>query len=202
MIGVGSELLSSKPLGSNWLVCIGKCEKPRILMKGKKSKNPADSLAQHLANLIGTSVAGFVPEASDGSAHEIDLNTELFRNNNMAIARLVVVSGLVQGDSAAKTRILKMIKPDYLGEKSFSAYLFSYAAELLGEAGKISIEKVEASISDYGPKVFGKPLDKNFVMGVHYKWSQIMNFHPTAKQLDRSIHLCRIDAREKGLIEE
>ncbi len=107
-------------------------------MKKRKKYNPADSSAQHLANLIGTSVAGFIPETKSGKPYTINLSTELFLRNNVAIAELVIISGLIKGEAEMRSMVFTQFKPEFFQEKSFEHYLVTIVLAKLNEKQELS----------------------------------------------------------------
>lgn len=166
----------------------------------RRRENPADSSAQHLANLLGTSVAGFIPETKAGKLPRLNLSTELFFRHNLAIAQLVILSGLIKGDSKQREMICRTIKPEFLGNKTFPNYLFSLAVKLMEETQDISIEVLSSNIPDFGPRIWGEPLDRRSLKGHYFQWSQILDFEPTPGQVEQAIKLC-LEQAKKGLLE-
>ena len=160
----------------------------------KKKQNPADSAAQHLANLIRTSVAGFTPEPP---GEKVDLNTELFIRRNVAIAELVIITGLIKGNQAQKELILKSIVPAHLGEKSFEGYLFTIIVDDVENMHEISLITVEQRIPEYSQVVHGEPANKKSLEGNFFKWSQILSFEPTNEQINKAIEVCQYAAKSK-----
>lgn len=163
----------------------------------KKKKNPADSSAQHLANLLGTSVAGIIPKTPND---KVDLNTELFVRNNMAIASLAIISGLIKGSKSRRELILRSIKPEYLHERSFESYLFGLIAEELESKDDISASVIERRISEYSMVVYGEPSNERSLQGDFFKWSQILDFEPSDSQLNKGIEICQKQASDKGML--
>jgi hypothetical protein len=165
----------------------------------KKKKSPANSAAQHLANLMGTSVAGITPVTPND---KVDLDTELFLRGNVAIASLVVITGLAKGNHDQKALILKSIEPAYLGEKSFESYLFTIVAEEIKNNGDISFKRIEQRIPEYSRIVYNEPVSKASLDGDLFKWSQIFNFEPTDEHFAKAIEELQSSAKRKGLIKD
>ena len=161
----------------------------------KKKLNSADSSAQHLANLLGTSVAGLVPQPPND---KVDLDSELARRN-VAVAYLIVLSALVKGRPDQRDKILTTIQPAQLQERSFENYLFVFIRDRLGELGEIPMPRIEEIITSYETVVWGEPLDERSLRGYSFKWSQIMSFDPNDSQLNRAIELIQeTSKRERG----
>jgi hypothetical protein len=158
------------------------------LMFWKKKKSPQDSAAQHLANLVGTSVAGFVPEVPND---RVDLDMELFTRNNSAIASLVIIAGLLKGNPSQQALIRNSIEPLHLGAKSLENYLFTIVAEELRNNQVVSPEAIKQRIPEYGTVVYGEPTDYRSLQGYLFKWSQIISFEPTDKQILTAIQICQ-----------
>lgn len=158
----------------------------------KKKKNPADSAAQHLANLMGTSVAGFTPEPPND---KVDLNTELFIRNNVAIAGLVIITALVKGTPNQQARILNSVEPAHLGEKSLESYLFMIMADKLRNNREISLREVEQRILEHSQAVYGESANKESLEGDFYKWSQILSFEPSDEHIAAAIEKCQNSAK-------
>jgi hypothetical protein len=165
----------------------------------EKKKNPADSAAQHLANLIGTSVTGFVPQPPND---KVDLNTELFLRSNVAMASLAIISALIKGHQNQRELILKSVKPEYMGKKSFENYLFGFLSSELKEKGDISIPAIEKKIPEYSMVVYGEPTNEKTLEGDFFKWSQVLNFEPTDTQTTKAIEILHNWARKEGLLGE
>ena len=130
------------------------------LMFWKRKYNPAESAARHLANLLGTSVSGFVP---DPPYDHVDLDIELSRRN-VSIASLVVISGLVNGNEELQKKVGNTIRPDHFREKSFEKYLFAIISNQLSDTGRVSIQEIERLIPDFRPSVNGELSDKRSLL--------------------------------------
>jgi hypothetical protein len=150
----------------------------------KKKRKPEDSAAQHLANLIGTSVAGFIPESP---FNKVDLDFELFTRNNTAIASLVIISGLIKGDPTQREAILRSIKPDHLGNRSLESYLFRLISDELSDKGNVSLDAIEKSIPQHSQVDYGEPPNEKMLQGDYYKWNQILNFELTDAHISKAI---------------
>jgi hypothetical protein len=94
----------------------------------KRSNNPADQAAKHLANLLATSVAGITPDSING-ARIYDIDGELFKGNNVAIAPLVVLSGLINGSNEQRKTILEKIVLPFYHQNSFENQLFDFISK-------------------------------------------------------------------------
>jgi hypothetical protein len=158
----------------------------------------AASSARHLANLIGTQVAGYLPDyAKDGQPPKLDLDVELFRNNT-AIASLMILSALVK--DKGRDSIIQILKPDHFS--LFDRYLFEVILEQLSEEGEIIASKVKYRIPEYGPKYFSEPLDEHSLNGYNFTWAQILDMDPTPSQVDKAIELLLTRANKEGLIKD
>ncbi len=157
------------------------------LMFWKKKKKPVEGMAQALANLMGTSVAGFIPEPPHD---QVDIESELLRHN-VAIASLVILAGLIKGDPNQQALILSSIQPAHLGDKSFEQYLFTLIAETVRQNQNISREMIERRIPEFSQVIYGEPANKRTMEGDFFKWSQIQSFEPTSAQLAHAIELCQ-----------
>jgi len=151
----------------------------------ERKQNPADAAAKQLANLLGTSVSGFVPDPPNDHP---DLEKELLRSN-VVMARLVIISGLVNGDKGLKAKIITGIQINHFPEGSFERYLYGIALGQFKNNGEVSVQAVEKLIPDFGPLVNGEPLNKRSLLGCNYKWSQILQIKPTENQIERAIDL-------------
>jgi hypothetical protein len=156
------------------------------------------SSARHLANLIGTQVAGYLPDyAKDGLPPKLDLDVELFRKN-VSIASLVILSALVK--DKGRNWIIQIVKPGHF--TLFPRYLFEVMLEQLSEEGEIIASKVKDRIPDYGPKYHGEPLGEHSLRGYNFTWAQILDLDPTSAQVDKAIELQLMWAKKEGLIDE
>ena len=169
----------------------------------KRKLSPAESSAQHLANLMGTSVAGFVPVSTSGASLPVlDLDVELFKRNNVAIASLVILSSLVKGDQEQREECLRRTRVEYFNEKSLDRFLFETIVEYHRATGQVPVQDVRARILEYGPQVWGEASDERELTGHYFMWAQIVSFSPTTAQVERAIELRKMWAARNGLITE
>lgn len=166
-------------------------------------RNPAEQAAQNLANLLGRSVAGFIPSSNDDgeSLPPLDLDIELFRRRNVSLASVVVMAGLLRSKETRRQAILRHITPEYFGEKSFDRFLFERIATRLHQHEDISLSEIETSVTEFGPTVYGEPSDERSLVGYRFTVTQILSLAPSPRQIDQAIELRKIWARKKGIIE-
>ncbi len=172
--------------------------------KANEGKQAAEQAAQHLANLLGRSVAGYTPSSNAGDElpPQIDLNTELFKRRNVSIASLVVIAGLLRANRLHREAILQSAKPEFFWEKSFDRFLYERIRAALREHNDISMSDLEACIQEYEPAVYGQPANEHSLQGHRSTLVQILKFQPTPAQIERAIELRRIWAKGKGLIDD
>ena len=155
----------------------------------QKKRNPAASSAQHLAKLIGSSEGNFSLQAMEGEPNSIDLNTELFSRSNIAIAKLVVIAGLLENNDLQRGKILRLIKPERLGENTFEGYLFRHIRESLQATGSVSPSQVGQQVYKFRPQVDGQASSKGSLDENIFNWVLILGFEPTPSQVDKAIEL-------------
>jgi hypothetical protein len=144
-----------------------------------EEKLAAEQVAQHLANLVGRSVAGFTPKTSSGNEPDLDLDEELFVRRNVGVASLVILSTLLHEDKGQQQNVLRQIKPEYLGEKSFDHFLFKRISDHLTTGENFSASDVEASIQEYGPAIWNEPSSERSLQGYRFTWKQLLRLRPT-----------------------
>jgi hypothetical protein len=166
-------------------------------MDEQTGRRPAEEAAQYLANLLGTSVADAIPEQSKES---VDLELEFFRNN-VSIAALVLLSGLLKGNNHLKQELLGLLQPSHFWDKSIERFLFLKIKEHL-QANDSSELDLEICIQEYGLSVWGKPQDERSLANARFKLSQILGFEPTENQVYRAFQLRREWALRRGFISD
>jgi hypothetical protein len=147
-----------------------------------KSKNEgkiAESLARHLASLIGTSVAGFLPDY-DGTSN---LDEELFTRKNVAISRLVIMSGLIQRSELLNAKVLRDLKDNGYREDSFELHVVR-SIESKGLEGDVDIDEIRKDIDLYCESV-----DPQSSEGYYFRWFQVLKMKPSDKQVQRAIEI-------------
>ena len=162
-----------------------------MIMFWKKKKNSEGSTAQHLANLIGSSEQDSSQKTGIDETHKINLDFELFEKNNLAIAKLVVIAGLIRNDDRQRREILRSIEPDSLGENSFECYLFDQIRASLQDRGQVSPSQIGMQIYRYKPQFEGKASSNNTLEGHLFRWSLILGFEPTPAQVEKAINIIR-----------
>lgn len=170
--------------------------------QSNKEKPAAEQAAEHLANLVRRGVAGFIPKTATGREPNFDLDEELFRRRNVALASLVILSALLHGDKDQQQNVLHTVKPEYLGERSFDHFLFERISDHVVTGVSFSASDVEASIQEYGPVIWSEPSSEQSLQGHRLTWAQLLSLRPTPRQVERAIELRQMWARNQGLLKE
>jgi hypothetical protein len=160
-----------------------------MLMFWKKKKDPKAWSVQQLANLLGSSTVDFPAQTILEETSQIDLQAELFVKNNLAIAKLVVIAGLLKNDKRQRRIILNSVDIECLGKNAFEGYIFRQVRESLAFSGKISPSKITEQIYQYSPKVAGKANPSRSLDEYFFRWSLILGFGPTPAQVDQAIKI-------------
>ena len=126
----------------------------------------------------------------------LDLQDELYRRNNVAIATLVVLSALIKGKSIQQKTILNRLKPEYLGPKLIYSYLYTLIVEDIKNLGEVDISSILDKIPEFGPKIFGEPSSK--LKGDYFNFALILNIDPTVDQVAKAIDMVEISAKKNG----
>jgi hypothetical protein len=172
-------------------------------MDEPEEKRVPHEAAQHLANLLGTSVAGHLPESIGDVTYSsllsfgkllpnLNLDVELFRNNNVGLAALVVLAALIMDEKSQRDHIVQSIGSEHFWPKSFELHLFQRLLSYFAEHNDITSFDFSKMISDYGLEVWGEPSNEQSLLGKYFKLAQIINLAPTATQVERAIELRRI----------
>jgi len=154
----------------------------------KKRKDPSNRSAQHSRSLFGLSMA-HTPEMVDGETHQVDVNTELFAKNNIAMAKLVVIAGLLMNDVGQRSEILRLVEAEMMGEKSFEGYLFSRIRESLKDNARVSLSEIAEKIPGYVSEVDGEATRSKSLEEYYYKWSQILSMEPTHAEVQKALEI-------------
>ena len=173
-----------------------------LLMFWKKKKGSGAASAQHLANLLGPSAADFQAQTEPEETSQIDLQTELFVKNNSAIAKLVVIAGLLQHDERQRRIILNSVAPECLEEITFEGYLFHQVRENLAVSGQISPSRITEQIYHYTPKVAGKAAPSKSLEEYFFRWSLILGFEPTPAQVSQALEIIRTECANQDQEEQ
>ena len=129
----------------------------------------------------------------------IDLELELYKRNNVAIANLVVLSALMKGEKKQQKMIMERLKPDYLlGPKSIYSYLFRIISEEINQDGKVDISSIIERIPEHGPQVYGEPLDQRSLQGDYRNFARILYINPTAEQVEKAVDMVEGYAIKSG----
>jgi hypothetical protein len=183
-----------------------------------KKSSPEKDVAQRLANLLGTSVLGFVPNqntpltpsaTADGFSlppssmlPKLSLDTELFRHN-MSIAEIIILSGLIHNNPAHRKNILDSTKKEYFPPKLFEGFLFEALAETILDNFdiEISTDFLFNQIHKYFSVQWNSsPESDGYVRDILFRYAQAVDINPSAEQIDKAIQLRRIWAHKKGIV--
>jgi hypothetical protein len=129
---------------------------------------------------------------------KLDLDVELFKRNNMAIADLIILSSLIKGDTELQNEILKEIKPEYLGLKLFTSYLYSIIKDELERYGIVNIANLKEKIPEHEPIIYGTPSDKRTLKGDYFTFYQILYLNPSLPHVKKSIDMVKKRAVDRG----
>lgn len=156
------------------------------------SKGLPDRAAKHLANLLGVSIAGQVPDNM-----QIDIEKELFVGNNVTLASLVIVAGFLWGNSDVRDELVSEVNPLILREKSLEWYVYQSMLKAYAQSKSVEVDVIEEDLSDYGPQVWGEPTGEASWL----RWRQIRSMKPSTEEILQAIHLRVKWATKKGIIE-
>jgi hypothetical protein len=129
---------------------------------------------------------------------QVDIDVELNRHN-VSISRLIILAGLIRGNSLLQKKIADSINPVCFWPKSFDQYLFIKILENL-HVQKISMKLIITLIIRYYIEIWDRYPTRHEVNGELFTYAQILNFSPTDEQVFRSIELCRYVAIKEGWI--
>ena len=126
----------------------------------------------------------------DPSLPKVDIEINLFRRNNVSIAALVIVSGLLKGDQQLRQRLLSILTPDHFNPRSLPQYLYQKIAVYPHMGETIPVSELEKWIPEYHLEVWGEshPEERMFYAD-NWTLRQILNFDPTEEQINRAIEL-------------
>lgn len=117
----------------------------------------------------------------------LNLDVELYERNNVVIAFLVVISGLIKNKDQ-RPEILTAMKAEYIGIR-FYRYLFEIVVEELKENDEINIDSVARSLPKFGPKVYGRRSNKRSLKGEYFTLAQVLDFEPSPAQVSKAIEM-------------
>jgi hypothetical protein len=126
----------------------------------------------------------------------LKLDVELYKRNNVSIAFLVLISGLIKGID--RQEILRRVKPDYINVP-FNRYLYEIVAENLKSSGEIDVQLIIDRIPDFGPIVYGETSKESSIYADYFTLAQILDFQPTSSQIDKAIDMVVGYARRRGI---
>ena len=151
-------------------------------------KQAAEGAARHLANLIGTEVAGFTPVTRSGGEPQLDLDVELARHN-IEVGRLTILAALVAAEAPERSQLLKTVTPDLFRDKSFDQFLYSRIAAAHRQGQTLSPSELEACVQEFGHAVWNEPSDERSLQGHRFTVTQVLNLRPTRSHVEHSISL-------------
>ena len=169
-------------------------------MNDASETNAAEKAAQHLADLLGTPVAGFLPSQADQFLSQIDLDLELFRRRNVGLAALVLLAMLVKNDGQSRARLIADLRPEYFTQRSVEHFLFVRIMEALSKQQEITAETLAAFVRDYGPTVWLEPPSERSLAGHYFKVAQILSIKASDAQIEQALVLRRDWAERRGYV--
>lgn len=129
----------------------------------------------------------------------LDLDIELFRRRNVAIASLVIISALYKANKQQRIKLFGILSPRYFDPKSLPKYLFEKIVEYLQEDEYVPEAQLEDWIPEYFSQVWAEsPPQGRMLFGSHLTLRQILNFDPNEKQTYRAIELRKMVMDKKG----
>lgn len=117
----------------------------------------------------------------------LNLDEELYERNNVVLAFLVILSGLIKNKLQRK-EILTRVNPNYIGI-TFYRYLFEIVAEELRKNKEINTNFLIDCIPKYGPKVLGVKSNRRSLKGHYFTLAQVLDFGPTPAQVSKAIDM-------------
>ncbi|MDR3573710.1 MAG: hypothetical protein P4L50_07605 [Anaerolineaceae bacterium] len=121
---------------------------------------------------------------------KVNLDIELFRRNNVSIASLVVLSGLLNEDHQHQQRYLSILTPDHFDPKSFERYLFEKIAAYLRARKNVPVSELEKWVTEYHLEIWGEsPPNERMFFGNNWNLRLMLSFDPTEEQIDQAIEL-------------
>jgi DNA-directed RNA polymerase subunit H (RpoH/RPB5) len=127
----------------------------------------------------------------------LDLDEELYERNNISIAFLVVISGLIKNENQ-RQEILERVRIEYMGVPKVR-YLYAVAATEIKRNGSVDVKILLDSIPDFEPIVYGDKSTENSRKSEYYTLAQILYFQPTADQVSKAIDMIVKDAIKRGV---
>lgn len=129
----------------------------------------------------------------------LSLDVELFQRNNVSIAFLVIISGLIK-NVKQRQDIIGQVKPIYINVP-FNRYLYEIVIDELNEKGEIDITPILSRIPDFELKFYGTPSDERSLRSKYFTFAQVLNFEPTPEQVSKAISMVVAYARKRGVME-
>ena len=129
---------------------------------------------------------------------QLDIDVELNRHN-VSISHLIILAGLIKGNSLLQKQIADSINPVCFAPKSFEQYLFARILENL-HVQEISTKLIITLIMRYDKEIWDSYPTRHNVNSKLFKYAQILNFSPTDEQVFRSIELSKYVATKEGYI--
>ncbi len=154
-------------------------------------------VAQALANFLRTRVAGFDPMTDiplNAPDEEIpvlpDLSAELVRKN-VSFLQTAVLAGLIHGTPEERRRILEVVDASFFHDKSDRQYMFNLIAAQFRDIGDIHIGEIQDRLLEFTRIVYGEPPTRRDLLGIYYRWAQILKLRPDLDSTLKAIGLLR-----------
>jgi hypothetical protein len=123
----------------------------------------------------------------------LDLDFELFRRQNVAIASLVILSALLKSNKVKRDELLKTLTNLYFDPQSLNSYLFEKIADYFKEHDTVPVSVLENWIPEYLFEVWGQsPPNGRSLFGDNLNLREILSFDPTDEQTKRAMELRKI----------
>jgi hypothetical protein len=137
----------------------------------------------------------FLPDKS--SLPILNLDVELNERNNVSIAFLVLISGLIRYPDS-RQKILERVKLEYINVP-FPRYLYAVIAFELIRTKTVDIQSVIDQIPQFGPILYGEPSNEISMKGHYFTLAQVLYFQPTIANLSKAIDMVVAYAKKRGI---
>jgi hypothetical protein len=171
-------------------------------MTDSPPNSDAEMATQHLADLLGTAVAGFLPSQADRLLKEIDLEVELFRRRNVGLASLALLAALVKSKGPDRERLIRYLRLEHFTKKSIEQFLFSCIVNATTNQQEITAEVLTSFVQEFEPTVWGEPPTERSLRGYYFKVAQILAIDPSDAQIEQAVALRQDWATRRGYVDK
>jgi hypothetical protein len=154
----------------------------------------AEAMARFLANLSGRSIAGFFPDppgdvsleqimAEPALVRPLEIESQMVKYSDAHAVAHTILAATIRSTAEDREQILTEIRDRGLDKEGFYSYLLDLLRADVKAKGDVSVEWIQQSIPEYGPKVLSRPLEEWELRDCFFAWFQILNLRPTRAQL-------------------